>query len=211
MQYCYKTFSVWLTLPFLLATLNAMLGDMRSSSDSCSDNFFFSRSITFAPFVVLCRWNRRELILCRVTVLMLCSSHMLLFKSLMLFLFVLLALFSQSLSVLWAKLSKIISSPFLSGFHSWSEITLSSLHRSPHPGPEGWDWTHSHRWFGRSGQPVECTICSHTVALFFKKTHVSILKLLRVSYYINVFLSLIMCFKLIVGLQPFTFQYKKAM
>lgn len=46
-----------LTLPLRLCTLKAMLGDMSRSSDSCSDSFFFSRSMALLPLFALC-WER---------------------------------------------------------------------------------------------------------------------------------------------------------
>lgn len=46
-----------LTLPLRLCTLKAMLGDMSSSSDSCSDSFFLSLSMTLLPLFALCREN----------------------------------------------------------------------------------------------------------------------------------------------------------
>lgn len=43
-----------LTLPLRLCTLKAMLGDMSSSSDSCSESFFFSLSMALLPLFALC-------------------------------------------------------------------------------------------------------------------------------------------------------------
>lgn len=59
-------------MPLRLCTLKAMLGDINSSSDSCSDSFFLSLSMTLLPLFALCRkreqshlfiWNPCHLLL----------------------------------------------------------------------------------------------------------------------------------------------------
>ncbi len=41
--------SLMLTFPLRLCTLRGMLGEFSSSSDSCSESFFFSLSLTLDP------------------------------------------------------------------------------------------------------------------------------------------------------------------
>lgn len=179
----------WLTFPFLLATLNAILGDMSSSRDSCSDNFFLRRSITLGPLVVLCRSTVRGLMYCSSTCLV---PHFIgqwfIFRlwNKAIIVLVFLPYISSTHRLINHKLdvkfwhvflvfcvgvfTSCVFTPFLFGSHSWSGIFWSSWHQSPHPGREGWGWTRSPRWSGRSDQPVGCTTYSRTVALFCWKT-----------------------------------------
>lgn len=51
--------SLELTFPLRLCTLRGMLGEFSSNSDSCSDSFFFSLSITFDPLLAFC-WDKKQ-------------------------------------------------------------------------------------------------------------------------------------------------------
>ncbi len=51
--------SLMLTFPLRLCTLRGMLGEFSSSSDSCSESFFFSLSMTFDPLLALC-WGKKQ-------------------------------------------------------------------------------------------------------------------------------------------------------
>lgn len=48
-----------LTLPLRLCTRKAMLGDISSRSDSCSESFFFNLSMTLLPLLALWRVGKR--------------------------------------------------------------------------------------------------------------------------------------------------------
>lgn len=52
----HEQWKVWVTLPFLLCTRSGMLGLVSSSKDSCSDSFFFRRSMTLEALLAL--WNQ---------------------------------------------------------------------------------------------------------------------------------------------------------